>query len=85
MALTRDLVRQGHVTLQVTYLISGPIHAREMIFLFSWLVHQFDITTTSQKKETFLFAVAQDTTIVGSRDLDVQSHTSRPRIWFTCH
>ena len=30
MTLTRDLVRQGHVTLQVTYLISGPIHARDM-------------------------------------------------------
>ena len=32
MALTRDLVRQGHVTLQVTYLILGPIHARDIIF-----------------------------------------------------
>ena len=32
MTLTRDLVRQGHVTLQVTYLISGPIHARDMNF-----------------------------------------------------
>ena len=39
VALTRDLVGQGHVTLQVTYLISGPIHARDMIFcLFPWLV-----------------------------------------------
>ena len=35
MALTRDLVRQGHVTLQVTYLISDPIHARDMIFFYS--------------------------------------------------
>ena len=32
MTLTRDLVRQGQVILQVTYLISGPIHARDMIF-----------------------------------------------------
>ena len=32
MALTRDLVRQGHVTFQVTFLISGTIHARDMIF-----------------------------------------------------
>ena len=32
VTLTRDLVRQGHVTLQVTYLISGPIHARDLIF-----------------------------------------------------
>ena len=32
VALSRDLVRQGHVTLQVTYLISGPIHARDMNF-----------------------------------------------------
>ena len=39
MALTRDLVHQGHVTLQVTYLISGPIHARDMnVFLFPWFV-----------------------------------------------
>ena len=39
MALTRDLVRQGHVTLQVTYFISGPIHARNMnIFLFPWFL-----------------------------------------------
>ena len=37
MALTCDLVRQGHVTLQVTYLISGPIHARDMHF-FPWFV-----------------------------------------------
>ena len=34
MALTRDLVRQGHVTLQVIYLISGPIHAEDMFFWF---------------------------------------------------
>ena len=34
VAWTRDLVRQGHVTLQVTSLISGTIHARDMIFLF---------------------------------------------------
>ena len=34
VALMRDLVRRSHVTLQVTYLISGPIHARNMIFLF---------------------------------------------------
>ena len=32
MALTRDLVRPGHVTFQVTFLISGPIHARDMTF-----------------------------------------------------
>ena len=32
MTLTRDLVPQGHVTLQVTYLVSGPIYARDMIF-----------------------------------------------------
>ena len=38
MTLTRDLVRQGHVILQVTYLISGPIHARDMIILFAWFV-----------------------------------------------
>ena len=38
VALTRDLVCQGHVTLQVTYLISGPIHTRDMIFLFPWFV-----------------------------------------------
>ena len=37
MALTRDLVRQGHVTLQVTYLISGPIHARDMKFFVSMI------------------------------------------------
>ena len=30
--LTRDLAGQGHVTLQVTYLISSPIHARDIIF-----------------------------------------------------
>ena len=30
VALTRDLVRQGHVILQVTYLISGPMHARDI-------------------------------------------------------
>ena len=35
VALTRDLVRQDHVTLQVTYLISGPKHARDMIFFVS--------------------------------------------------
>ena len=35
MALTRDLVRQGHVTLQVTYLISGPIQAGDMDFFIS--------------------------------------------------
>ena len=42
MALTRDLVRQGHVTLQVTYLISGPIHAaRDMnFFCFHGLLGQ---------------------------------------------
>ena len=39
VTLTRDLVGQGHVTSQVTYLISGPIHARDMnIFLFQWFV-----------------------------------------------
>ena len=32
VALTRDLVRQGHVTLQVTSLISGTTHARDMNF-----------------------------------------------------
>ena len=44
MALTRDLERQGHVTLQVTYFISGPVHARYMIFFISevcW-VRQFN-------------------------------------------
>ena len=35
VAWTRDLVRQGHVTLQVTSLISGTIHARDMIFFVS--------------------------------------------------
>ena len=35
MDLTRDLVHRGHVTLQVTYLISGPIHARDIIFFVS--------------------------------------------------
>ena len=34
VALKRDFVRQGHVILQVTYLISSSIHARDMIFLF---------------------------------------------------
>ena len=38
MALTHDLVHQGHVTLQVTYLISGPIHARDINFLFVSMV-----------------------------------------------
>ena len=32
VALTRDLVHQVHVTLQVTSLISGTIHARDMKF-----------------------------------------------------
>ena len=35
MTLTRDLVPQGHVILQVPYLISGPIHARDMNFFCS--------------------------------------------------
>ena len=35
MTLTLDLVRHGHVTLQMTYLISGFIHARDMIFFVS--------------------------------------------------
>ena len=38
VALTRDLVRQGHVTLQVTYLISGPLHARDINFCFVSMV-----------------------------------------------
>ena len=32
VTLTRDLVRQGHAWLQVTFSISGSIHARSMIF-----------------------------------------------------
>ena len=32
MTLTLDLVRQGHVILQVIYLISGPLHDRDMNF-----------------------------------------------------
>ena len=35
VTFTRDLVGQGHVTLQVTYRISGPIHARGMNFFVS--------------------------------------------------
>ena len=38
MTLMHDLVCQGHVILQVTYLISGPIHARDMNFLFVSMV-----------------------------------------------
>ena len=34
VGLTRDLVSQGHVTLQVAYLISGPIHAKDMILFW---------------------------------------------------
>ena len=33
--LTRDLVRQGHVTVQVIYLISGLVHARDINFFVS--------------------------------------------------
>ena len=41
VTFTRDLVGQGHVTLQVTYLISGPIHARDMnFFCFHGLLGQ---------------------------------------------
>ena len=36
VTLTRDLIRQGHVILKVNYLISGPIHAGD-ILLF-WLI-----------------------------------------------
>ena len=32
ITLTRDIVRQGHAWLQVTFPISGSIHARSMIF-----------------------------------------------------
>ena len=32
VTFTRDLVRQGHAWLQVTFPISGSIHARSMIF-----------------------------------------------------
>ena len=34
VTLTRDLVHQGHVTLQVTYIISGPIHTRDLDMIF---------------------------------------------------
>ena len=47
---TRDLVRQGHAWLQVTFPISGSIHARSMIFFVScilWVKECKEITTNS--------------------------------------
>ena len=41
VTLTHDLVRQGHVILKVTYLISGPMHAKDMnFFCFHGLLGQ---------------------------------------------
>ena len=48
--LTRDLIRQGHAWLQVTFPISGSIHARSMIFFVScilWVKECKKITTNS--------------------------------------
>ena len=51
VTFTRDLVRQGHAWLQVTFPISGSIHARSMNFLFVsyilWVKECKEITTNS--------------------------------------
>ena len=52
MTLTRNLVRQGHVILQVTYLISGPKHARDMnFFCFHGLLGQGNQWHVSQIRD----------------------------------
>ena len=46
VTLTSDLVRQGHLNVKVTYLISGPIHARDMnLFLFPWFAGSWKAMT----------------------------------------
>ena len=40
MALTGDLVRQGHVTLKVTLSISACIHATAMIFFYTFSLQE---------------------------------------------
>ena len=52
MALTGDLERQGHVTLQASYLISGPVHARDMIFFVSLVCLSCLIILQLLKKKT---------------------------------
>ena len=48
VTFTRDLVRQGHGLLQVTFSTSGSIHARSMIFFcILWVKECKEITTNS--------------------------------------
>ena len=65
--MTRDLERQGHAWLQVTFPISGSIHARSMNFFscILWVKKCKEITTNS---------------VTFTRDLVRQGHMTRSKI-----
>ena len=73
-------VRQGHVTIQFTFPISGTIRARTMIFFFvssAFRVRKVNGITNRRVEFTrdlvrYSTSRSRDYTIVWSRDLDVQ-------------